>query len=225
MVEGEGADATSEPEEAIPPAGGVAGGGGDDSLVEGSGGATDLEQHPRARSPRQGGGESIVRVHWVAVPKTLRARRVNRRRRRWLRQHLQPAAAAAAARPQRQQQQPRGWFGARRQRAFCVWVWTGGCEWAVLRAHRQLIATSGGRTGRLGAADYAGGRHRSRCGEAHLRAAAAAAGQWWRREAAGIGCNGWQQQPLGQRQRPEAQPAQSDPSLSVGRRVTGAPHT
>jgi hypothetical protein len=29
-----------------------------------------------------GGGESFLRVHWVAVPKALRARRVNRRRRR-----------------------------------------------------------------------------------------------------------------------------------------------
>jgi hypothetical protein len=28
-----------------------------------------------------GGGESFLRVHWVAVPKALRARRVNRRRR------------------------------------------------------------------------------------------------------------------------------------------------
>jgi hypothetical protein len=27
------------------------------------------------------GGESFMHVHWVAVPKTLRARRVNRRRR------------------------------------------------------------------------------------------------------------------------------------------------
>jgi hypothetical protein len=31
---------------------------------------------------RGGGGESFLRVHWVAVPKGLRARRVNRRRRR-----------------------------------------------------------------------------------------------------------------------------------------------
>eukprot|EP01047_Picozoa_sp_COSAG01_P025405 COSAG01_NODE_1603_length_9758_cov_7.506471_8_plen_144_part_00 len=31
---------------------------------------------------RGGGGESFLRVHWVAVPKALRARRVNRRRRR-----------------------------------------------------------------------------------------------------------------------------------------------
>jgi hypothetical protein len=30
-----------------------------------------------------GGGESVLRVHWVAVPKVLRARRVNRRRRRF----------------------------------------------------------------------------------------------------------------------------------------------
>jgi hypothetical protein len=30
----------------------------------------------------RGGGESFLRVHWVAVPKALRARRVNRRRRR-----------------------------------------------------------------------------------------------------------------------------------------------
>jgi hypothetical protein len=28
-----------------------------------------------------GGGESFLRVHWVAVPEALRARRVNRRRR------------------------------------------------------------------------------------------------------------------------------------------------
>jgi hypothetical protein len=28
-----------------------------------------------------GGGESFLRVHWVAVPQALRARRVNRRRR------------------------------------------------------------------------------------------------------------------------------------------------
>jgi hypothetical protein len=31
---------------------------------------------------RGGGGESFIRVHWVAVPKALRARRVNRRRTR-----------------------------------------------------------------------------------------------------------------------------------------------
>jgi hypothetical protein len=31
-----------------------------------------------------GGGESFPRVHWVAVPEVLRARRVNRRRRRRL---------------------------------------------------------------------------------------------------------------------------------------------
>jgi hypothetical protein len=31
---------------------------------------------------RGGGGESFLRVHWVAVPQGLRARRVNRRRRR-----------------------------------------------------------------------------------------------------------------------------------------------
>jgi hypothetical protein len=38
------------------------------------------------RRPGGGGGESFLRVHWVAVPKALRARRVNRRwrRRRWL---------------------------------------------------------------------------------------------------------------------------------------------
>jgi hypothetical protein len=29
-----------------------------------------------------GGGESFLRAHWVAVPKALRARRANRRRRR-----------------------------------------------------------------------------------------------------------------------------------------------
>jgi hypothetical protein len=38
-----------------------------------------------------GGGESVLRVHWVAVPKVLRARRVNRRRRD------APRAAAAGA--------------------------------------------------------------------------------------------------------------------------------
>jgi hypothetical protein len=40
------------------------------------------------RLPGGGGGESFMRVHWVAVPEVLRARRVNRRwrrrpRRRW----------------------------------------------------------------------------------------------------------------------------------------------
>jgi hypothetical protein len=33
-----------------------------------------------AKGPR--GGESFLRVHWVAVPEGLRARRANRRRRR-----------------------------------------------------------------------------------------------------------------------------------------------
>jgi|EP01047_Picozoa_sp_COSAG01_P080379 hypothetical protein len=38
-----------------------------------------------ARALRRGGGsgESFLRVHWVAVPEALRARRVNRRRHRW----------------------------------------------------------------------------------------------------------------------------------------------
>jgi hypothetical protein len=54
-----------------------------------------------------GGGESSTRVYWVAVPKALRARRVNRRRRspRW----SQTAAAsftAAGARRQRRSAQP-----------------------------------------------------------------------------------------------------------------------
>ena len=36
-----------------------------------------------AKGPRGGGGgESFLRVHWVAVPEGLRARRANRRRRR-----------------------------------------------------------------------------------------------------------------------------------------------
>eukprot|EP01049_Picozoa_sp_SAG25_P014454 SAG25_NODE_2563_length_1530_cov_66.713935_2_plen_77_part_00 len=34
-----------------------------------------------ARLPSLRNGESFTRVHWVAVPKVLRARRVNRRRR------------------------------------------------------------------------------------------------------------------------------------------------
>eukprot|EP01047_Picozoa_sp_COSAG01_P086092 COSAG01_NODE_19204_length_1024_cov_1.929730_1_plen_71_part_00 len=32
------------------------------------------------RSPRAGGGEPFLRVHWVAVPEAVRARRVNIRR-------------------------------------------------------------------------------------------------------------------------------------------------
>jgi hypothetical protein len=64
---------------------------------------------PSVRS--SGGGESFLRVHWVAVPKALRARRVSRRRRRWRRrrrrpgQHLGPwpacseGAAALVERP------------------------------------------------------------------------------------------------------------------------------
>jgi hypothetical protein len=43
--------------------------------------------HPRHRVEwaGPGGGESFLRVHWVAVPEALRARRVNRRgsRPRW----------------------------------------------------------------------------------------------------------------------------------------------
>jgi hypothetical protein len=43
-------------------------------------------QTPAAAAPEGGGGggggESFLRVHWVAVPEALRARRVNRRRRR-----------------------------------------------------------------------------------------------------------------------------------------------
>eukprot|EP01047_Picozoa_sp_COSAG01_P078807 COSAG01_NODE_14703_length_1420_cov_1.488266_2_plen_97_part_00 len=31
------------------------------------------------RSPRAGGGESFLRVHWVAVPEAMRVRRLNRR--------------------------------------------------------------------------------------------------------------------------------------------------
>jgi hypothetical protein len=55
-----------------------------------------LEQNRRAKKAGYGGGgggggddspsssrrESFLRVHWVAVPKALRARRANRRRRR-----------------------------------------------------------------------------------------------------------------------------------------------
>eukprot|EP01047_Picozoa_sp_COSAG01_P014493 COSAG01_NODE_707_length_14133_cov_34.324093_7_plen_1413_part_00 len=39
-------------------------------------------QPSRRRPRRSGGGESFLRVHWVAVPKALRARRFNRGRRR-----------------------------------------------------------------------------------------------------------------------------------------------
>jgi hypothetical protein len=39
-----------------------------------------IESHRRELAG--GGGESFLRVHWVAVPKALRTRRVNRRRRR-----------------------------------------------------------------------------------------------------------------------------------------------
>jgi hypothetical protein len=40
-----------------------------------------IESHRRELAGG-GGGESFLRVHWVAVPKALRTRRVNRRRRR-----------------------------------------------------------------------------------------------------------------------------------------------
>jgi hypothetical protein len=45
-----------------------------------------------------GGGESFLRVHWVAVPKALRARRVNRRRRRRLPGRLAGRGGGAARR-------------------------------------------------------------------------------------------------------------------------------
>jgi hypothetical protein len=66
----------------------------------GGGGRSGAVPRPRAKKPKAGrvlavgkagggtggtgggGGESFLRVHWVAVPKALRARRVNRRRRR-----------------------------------------------------------------------------------------------------------------------------------------------
>jgi hypothetical protein len=38
------------------------------------------QQHRLRGGGGGGGGESFLRVHWVAVPKALRARRVNRRR-------------------------------------------------------------------------------------------------------------------------------------------------
>eukprot|EP01047_Picozoa_sp_COSAG01_P074384 COSAG01_NODE_12416_length_1744_cov_0.898480_2_plen_163_part_00 len=45
-----------------------------------------IESHRRELA----GGESFLRVHWVAVPETLRARRVNRRR--WQRQRRRRGA-------------------------------------------------------------------------------------------------------------------------------------
>jgi hypothetical protein len=45
-----------------------------------------LEQ-ARKQEGGKDGGESLLRVHWVAVPEALRARRVNRRRRHAGAQH------------------------------------------------------------------------------------------------------------------------------------------
>ena len=42
-----------------------------------------LHTEPCGGGGGRGGGESFLRVHWVGVPKALRARRVNRRRRWW----------------------------------------------------------------------------------------------------------------------------------------------
>jgi hypothetical protein len=66
------------------------------AVLGGAPGSTDISIAERGdgREPRRGaglrrgarggggggGGESVLRVHWVAVPKVLRARRVNRRR-------------------------------------------------------------------------------------------------------------------------------------------------
>eukprot|EP01047_Picozoa_sp_COSAG01_P007289 COSAG01_NODE_275_length_19669_cov_8.676188_13_plen_200_part_00 len=53
-------------------------------LLPGEGGEDDCAPRARARTGAGGGGggESFLRVHWVAVPEPLRARRVNRWRRR-----------------------------------------------------------------------------------------------------------------------------------------------
>eukprot|EP01049_Picozoa_sp_SAG25_P007890 SAG25_NODE_672_length_6012_cov_14.256046_2_plen_153_part_00 len=58
----------------------LGGAGGDAGGGDGGGGA---RLAAAAAAADCGGGESFMRVHWVAVPKALRARRVNRRRRRW----------------------------------------------------------------------------------------------------------------------------------------------
>jgi hypothetical protein len=85
-------DPSNEDESAAAAAEG-AGGGGPRSLRELALSAA-LRQLPR-HQPQAGGGESLLCVHWVAVPKAMRARRANRRRRR-RRRHRRPARRGAA---------------------------------------------------------------------------------------------------------------------------------
>jgi hypothetical protein len=66
-------------------------GGGVRRAAQDGPGAGGVLQGAR-RSRGGGGGESFLRVHWVAVPKAMRARRVNRRR---CRAGARGAAAAA----------------------------------------------------------------------------------------------------------------------------------
>jgi hypothetical protein len=65
-----------------------------------------------------GGGESFLRVHWVAVPKALRARRVNKQRGLWVPPH-RPTGAAPLARTRTRCGSRLRWRSecARRQRA------------------------------------------------------------------------------------------------------------
>jgi|EP01047_Picozoa_sp_COSAG01_P062401 hypothetical protein len=60
----------------------IIGGGGalaDWELVSGAQSSSSEEAAAAAAPEHDGGGESFMCVYWVAVPKALRARRVNRR--------------------------------------------------------------------------------------------------------------------------------------------------